>query len=232
MLKFVLFFLMTVFFSACGVDTSSSPAESSGTVLTDSDLVISDPIDSNPVVQDSGTDDSGTDDSGTDDSGTDDSGTDEPGIDEPSVNPNSSSFDTVGAIEDPNACNPNFYNFVKDASYGGELDGENGASSAIVDGQGLVVRSEYLSQDYATTWVTLFYKSFPSPDDLNLQGVTSYKMENVFYISYDLAWADESIPNINNRVYIQSDKGEKPACYRLDLNNIVGSQLDIQKVYR
>ena len=227
MLKFVLFFLMTVFFSACGVDTSSSPAESSGTVLTDSDLVISDPIDSNPVVQDPGTDEPGTSDPGTSDPGTSD-----PGTSEPAVNPSKSYFDTVDAIEDPNACNSSFYNFVRDASYGGEQDGENSASSVIIDGQGLVVRSEYLSQDYATTWVTLFYKPFPTPDNLGLQGVSSYKMENVFYISYDLAWADESIPNINNRVYIQSDKGEKPACYRLDLNNIVGSQLDVQKVYR
>ena len=226
MLKFLLFLLITVFLSACGVDTSSSPAESSGAVLTDSDLVVSDPIDSNPVVEDSGTDEPGI-----DEPGTDEPGTDEPGTDEPSVNPNKSDFDTVDAIEDSNACNSN-YSFVRDASYGGDEDGANGASSSISDGQGLVVRSEYLSQDYATTWVTLFHKSFPNSDNLGLQGVSSYKMENVFYISYDLAWADESIPNIDNRIYIQSDKGDKPACYRLDLNNIDGSQLDIQKVYR
>jgi len=227
MLKFLLFLLITVFISACGVDTSSSPAESSGVVITDSDLIVSDPIDSNPVVEDPGTDNPGTSDPGTGNPGTDDPGTGNPG-----VNPDDSDFDTVNAIEDPNACNPNTYSFARDASYGGDENGANGADSTIIDGQGLVIRSEYLSQDYITTWVTLFHKSFPTTENLNLQGVTSYKMENVFYISYDLAWADKSISDIDNRVYIQSDKGEKPACYRLDLNNIDGSKLNAQKVYR
>ena len=218
MFKFVIAFFITVFLSACGVDTSSSASESGNEVSTDSDLVVSNTIDPNPIMDVS---------DGSD--GTDSSDSSDDPIE--TVNPNISDFDTVGAIEDSNACNSN-YNIVNDASYGGELDGENGANGAIANDQGLVIRSEYLSQDYQSTWVMLYYNRFPTFDDLNQQGSQSYTMDNVFNLSYDLAWVDESIEGIDNIVYVQSEKTEKPSCYRLTLNSITGSEIDVQKVYR
>ena len=220
MMKFALSFLITVFFCACGVDTSSSSRETDLEVLSDSDLVVSNPIDPNPIDLGGSTD--------PDTPNTPDT-PDTPVI---IVNPSLSDFDTVGAIEDANACNVATYRFVSDASYGGQEDGENGASSSIADGQGLVIRSEYLSQDYLSTWVILYHKSFPTPSDLNLQGVANYTMIDVFSLSYDLAWADESIAGVDNIVYVKSDKSEKPSCYRLTLNTIVGDEIDVQKVYR
>lgn len=209
MLKFVLIGMIVIFLSACGVETSSSPLETTSVVvITDPD--VTDPDVTDPDVTDPDTTDPVTD----------------PGT---GIN---SSFDTTNAIEDPNACTTSGYRTASDASYGGSLVGENGSDGFVIADSGLVIRSEHLSQDNPSTWVTLFYKGFPSPDDLNNQGVTSYLMGGVFYLSYDIAWSDESIVGIDNRMYVQSDKDEKPVCYRLDLNNISGSLIDIQKVYR
>jgi len=141
-------------------------------------------------------------------------------------------FDYVDAVEDPNACTTRGYRVASDASYDGSSPSENGASGFIIADQGLVIRSEYLSQENSSTWVTLFYKGFPTIDDLNLQGVTSYKMDGVFYLSFDKAWSDKSIPDVTNRMYLQSKKDEVPDCYRLDLNNTIGSRIGVQKVYR
>ena len=228
MFKFVFAFFITIFFSACGVDTASSvkepivivPDEPEVVIPTDADLVVFDSIDSNPVV------------TITDDNITQDPNSgDEPIDPVPTVNPSTSEFDTVDAIADPNACNVN-YSIVSDASYSGDREWENGSASAIADGKGLVIRSEYLSQNYEDTKVQLFYRKAPSTLDLNIQGVASYKMDSVFYISYDLAWADESIPDIDNIVYVRSEKTLKPSCYRLTLNSIDGNEIDVQKVYR
>ena len=207
MLQFVLIGMIVVFLSACGVETSSSSLESvivvDGTEPDVTEPDVTDPNVTDPDIVDT---DPGT------------------GID--------SIFDTSNAIEDPNACTISGYRTASDASYGGSLLGENGSDGFVIADSGLVIRSEHLSQDNLSTWVTLFYKGFPSSGDLNNQGVTSYKMEGVFYLSYDIAWSDESIVGIDNRMYVQSDKDEKPVCYRLDLNNISGSLIDIQKVYR
>ena len=211
MFKFLLILVTVVFLSACGVDTSSSPYITAANTGDNTDT---------PDDNITSSDDNITDDDGTSTGGGTSSGDTE------------SLFDTVDAIEDPNACTSNGYRVASDASYGGSLTGENGSDGFVIPEHGLVIRSEYLSQEDASTWVTLFYKGFPSFEDLNLQGTTSYKMDNVFYISYDLAWADESISGINNRMYVQSSKAEKLLCYRLDLNNITGSLIGIQKVYR
>jgi hypothetical protein len=219
MFIFGIAFFVTVLLGGCGIDTSSSPSsvEQGGTT---SDVVISNPINVNPIVVDSAISDENSSDANTS------------VVEYPAVNPADSDFDTVNALEDSNACNSGTYRIVSDASYGGELDGENGASSMIADGQGLVIRSEYLSQDYKSTWVTLYHRSFPTPNNLNLQGVANYTMDGVFALSYDLAWADKSISGIDNIVYVQSDKSEKPACYRLTLDTIVGNEIKVQKVYR
>ena len=230
MFKFVFAFFVTIFFSACGVDTASSvkepivavTSEPEVVIPTDANLVVFDSIDSNPVI-------TVTDNNTTDGSGSGDTNSTTPDV--PTVNPSTSEFDTVDAIADVNACNVN-YGIVSDASYSGDKDWENGSASAIVDGKGLVIRSEYLSQNYADTKVQLFYRNAPSTLDLGNQGVTSYTMDGVFYISYDLAWADESISGIDNIVYVKSDKTSKPSCYRLTLNSIDGSKINVQKVYR
>ena len=220
MLKFVYIVFIAFIFVACGVETSSSDKTISSTII--------------PTTPDDGTttpdDGTTTPDDGTT---TPDDGTTTPddGTTIPDVN---SVFDTVGAIYDVNGCNSSSYRIATDSSTSGELDGENGSSAVQIVGQGLVIRSEYLdvNLDRDSQWVTLFYKGFPSSVDLDLQGITSYTMEDVFYLSYDLAWADESISGIDNRMYIQSNKGEKPACYRLDLDDIIGSNITVQKVYR
>jgi hypothetical protein len=143
-------------------------------------------------------------------------------------------FDYKDAIEDPNACYTIGYRISSDASYDGSSLNENGASGFIIADQGLVLRSEHMSQNNASTWVTLFYKGFPGVSHLNNQGVTSYKMEDVFYLSYDVAWSDQSIDGITNVMYLQSKKDEdgKPDCYRLELNSTIGSRIGVQKVYR
>lgn len=149
-------------------------------------------------------------------------------------------FDSEDAEEDPNACNPNSYRFARDASFGGSGEGENGAGLFFVNGQGLWIGSEHLEADATNrdkTWVTLFYKSFPSPSLLNQQGSTSYLMQGVFLLSYDIAWSDASIPGVDNTVYVQSanfdvENGEKPKCYRAVLNSTIGSQIEVTKVYR
>ena len=238
MLKYIFAILIIASFNACGVDTASSSKEKEveeqkDIVATDSDLIVFDPIDANPVVIIPVDINSTPDENGSE-------GGDDIIPEVPPVNQSTSEFDVVGAIADPNACTisgtKSYNDPVPDASYGGELDGENGSASAIATvGEkqvGLVISSEYLSQEYADTWVTLFYRSAPDSVDLGVQGVASYKMDDVFFISYDIAWADESIPDIDNVVYVKSDKTAKPSCYRLTLNSVVGSEIDVQKVYR
>jgi capsule polysaccharide export protein KpsC/LpsZ len=83
------------------------------------------------------------------------------------------------------------------------------------------------------TWTTLFYKPFPDLTSFNLQGLsTPHKMDGVFSLIYDLAWVDESIPNIDNVMYVQSAQYLKPTCYRVTLNSINSAEIDVQKVYR
>ncbi len=206
MLRFVAVLFIVLFLSACGVETSSSPYDSamSGTTIGTTDSTDT-----------------------TDATNTDSNITDATTIE--------STFDTVGAEYDANACNVNTYKFVSDTSYSGTQTGENGASLLSVIGNGLMIGSEHSEPDTNNaykTWVTLFYKSFPDPASLDIQGYASYLMSGVFYLSYDIAWSDESIPNVDNTVYVQSLKDEKPACYRLILNSIIGSDIDVQKVYR
>ncbi len=207
MLQFGLVVFIVLFMSACGVETSSSPYDST----TSGTSVPTDPNDTNP----------------TDPTSPESNTSDPDAID--------STFDTLGAVYDANACNVNSYKFVSDTSYSGTQTGENGASLLSVIGNGLMIGSEHLEPDTnnaSKTWVTLFYKSFPDPASLDIQGYASYLMDGVFYLSYDIAWSDESIPNVDNTVYIQSVKDEKPACYRAVLNSAIGSDIDVQKVYR
>lgn len=145
-------------------------------------------------------------------------------------------FDTTGdVVFDANACNGNFYRTASDAAYNGANISENGSSFFNVENEGLQIRSEHLEASPANagkTWVTLFYKTFPSKNDLELQGSSSYFLEDFFFLAYDNAWADESIPGVDNTVYVQSAKTEKPTCYRLVLNSVSDQEASIQKVYR
>ncbi|PHS58792.1 MAG: hypothetical protein COB17_02270 [Sulfurimonas sp.] len=145
-------------------------------------------------------------------------------------------FDTTGDIQyDSNACNGNFYKTAADASYNGGLISENGSSFFNVENNGLQIRSEYLEASPSNafkTFVTLFYKSFPTANDLGLQGSTSYVLEGFFSLLYDNAWVDNSISGIDNTVYIQSAQTTKPSCYRLILNSVTNQESNLQKVYR
>ena len=240
-MKYLLTTFIIIIFTSCGVDTASSTKEvevvlpdiepeiePEVVIPSDWELVVVNPIDSNPIIS-TPVDLNNTDDQNSTD---DPNSPDDPSPDYPYVNPNTSMFDTENALEDPNACDSDLYGTVKDASYGGQRDGENGSAGAIAENDSLVIRSEYLSQTYDDTWVKLYYRNSPSSNDIGNQGVSSYTMENVFNISYDLAWADSSISGIDNIVYVQSDKTLKPSCYRLTLNSIYGSEIDVQKVYR
>jgi len=151
-----------------------------------------------------------------------------------------SMFDTTNAVYDSSACNANIYRVASDASYGGSKSGENGsglfqATDSSGNTQGLWIGSEHLEAEpdkRKKTWVILYYKSFPDPSSLNTQGETSYTMDGVFQLSYDIAWSDKSINGIDNKVYVQSANGEKPSCYRIYLDKEIGSQLEVTKVYR
>jgi len=230
MMKLLVSIFVILFFCSCGVDTSSNQvgaAPSSGGSQTNTDTTL-DLIDPNPIHSGSNTGENNT---TNDTNGTGGTG----GTGGTTVDPTTSTFDTVGAVYDAKACNASSYLTARDASYNGINTGENGANFFSVAGQGLEIRSEHLegeSANAAKTWVTLFYKSFSDKKSLGLQGDTAYLMEGVFYLIYDIAWSDESIGGIDNVMYVRSDIGTKPACYRLGLNSIVGTQIDVQKVYR
>jgi hypothetical protein len=226
MMKLLVSIFVIVFLCSCGVDTSSNSVSSSTTTNGGIDIGL-DLIDPNPIHSDSNT----TDTDPTDNNGTNGGGTNGGGS---TVTPESD-FDTVGAIYDASACNASTYQIARDASYNGVNVGENGSKFFSVRDQGLEIRSEHLEGDSVNggkTWVTLFYKSFPDIRSLNLQGSTSYLMDGVFFLTYDIAWSDKSIPGIDNTMYVQSAITTKPSCYRLILNNVVGTQISMKKVYR
>ena len=206
--------LFIFLFVGCGVDTSSSVSDPTSTTTATTGTTTTQPVDQQQMVDTNVS---------TDVNNTD-------------VNPAENSlFDTNGAEYDLNACQANLYRVAADASYSGTKQGENGATLFYIDGQGLWIGSEHLEAEPEKrdkTWVTLFYKSFPDPASLGLQGETSYTMDGVFQISYDIAWSDESISGIDNKVYVQSANGDKPSCYRMYLNKEIGSQIEVTKVYR
>ena len=213
---FLLVFFVSLFFVACGVDTSSS---------------VSDPKANKPVSQTT---------PGGVTQPVDGQQTSDTNVSTDVNNTNvdhakNSLFDTNGAEYDPYACNGNLYRVASDASYSGTKSGENGATLFPVNGQGLWIGSEHLEaepENKDKTWVMLFYKAFPDPASLGVQGSTSYTMNGVFQISYDIAWSDTSISGVDNKVYVQSANGKKPSCYRMYLNQVDGSKLEVTKVYR
>jgi len=197
---------ISIFTISCGVNTSSSFSSDS----------------SNPMHQ---PDINSTDGNNTPDSNS----TDITACSDDSI------FECSNAIYDADACSALNYKIASDASYNGMDPAENGSDFFNIENEGLSIRSEHLegsSADSAKTWVTLYYKSFPSPKDLGIQGYTSYLKPGYFQLSYDIAWSDTSIPNIDRTMYVRTNQGLKPACYRLNLNNIDGKLIDVQKVYR
>ncbi len=218
MLKFCLIIITLLLLNSCGVNTSSSSSRNSKS-----------------LNQTGSTNGSNTNNSGSDNNDTNSSGstTSTSSLDD-------ALFDTVDAEFDANACDGSTYKFASDASFGGSEEGANGSSLFFVADQGLWIGSEHLEADAQSrnkTWVILYYKSFPDSTLLNTQGSTSYIKEGIFVLSYDIAWTDASIPNVDNTVYVlsanyDSDKGEKPSCYRAKLSSVSGSSLSVSKVYR
>jgi len=166
----------------------------------------------------------------------DDGNTTSPGDGDPLPDPADSIFDTTGdVVYDANACDGNSYRIASDASYNGDSLSENGSNFFIVDGEGLNIRSEHVESspsNASKTFVYLFYKTFPTKGDLGVQGTSSYLHEGFFFLTYDNAWTDGSIPGVDNTVYVQSTQTEKPTCNRLILNSIGEQVADLQKVYR
>ena len=209
--------------SACGVNTSSSDKRSvTNSALSDPSNVIN----SNPV---SSTGSTGSTDSNSSGGSTGSGGSTDLNCSDTAV------LECTNAVFDANACTASTYKIAQDAAYDGTSVGENGSKFFNVVGQGLAIKSEYLvgsSADAAKTWVTLFYKAFPSPQNLGLQGYTSYSMKGFFDLSYDIAWSDASIANIDRTMYVKTNQGNLPVCHRLILNNIDGTLINVQKVYR
>ncbi len=148
---------------------------------------------------------------------------------------NSTIYDPVDAIYDPNACLSSKYSTVNDASYSGVNPGENGSDYFEVPLSGLSIRSDYLvssPSENAKTWVTLYYHTFPDINFLGEQGRTTYTKENEFSLNFDRAWSDQNIPNVDNILYVRTNSHPKQFCYRTTLDNIEGENITVIKVYR
>ena len=217
MMKLFTLILVVTFVTSCGVFTSSSSSS-----LANSNSTV--PTDPNSTVP---TDPNSTDPNST--IPTDPNSTISKVCSEDSV------FECNGAVYDKNSCSALSYKTASDASYNGKDPAENGSDFFNVANEGLSIRSEHLegsSADSAKTWVTLYYKSFPTPKDLGLQGYTGYLKSGFFYLLYDIAWSDTSIANVDRIMYVKTNQGKKPACYRLNLNSVDGASIDVQKVYK
>ena len=233
----VVFFSIIIFLSSCGVSTSSSSSDTSSTDVNidkNSDPIQElDLINSNPIGDAGNGNPDPTDPDPTDPDPTDPDPTDpDPG---PDTTKEDSRFDTNAAIYDENACDPTFYKIARDASYLGVNTGENGAEFYGVEENSLGIASAHVegsSANLAKTWVQLYYKAFPSIENLGLQGYSSYYMEGVFHLTYDIAWSDSSIIGIDNVIYVESQKTVNPSCYRVTIDNIIGTLIGVQKVYR
>ena len=148
---------------------------------------------------------------------------------------NSTIFDPTDALYDGNACNANYYHVASDASYIGELVQENGANFTSISEDGLWLRSDHLEADTSKkekAWVYLYYKPFPDRTKLGFLGESSVALSGVFEVVYDLAWTDQNLSGLDNTLYVQSNKTQKPSCYRFTLDQINGSDINITKVYR
>ena len=208
MYRGLLSIFLLVFITACGVDTSSSNTQE---------------VYSTTTTTESNSSDTNTSDSDL----TDETNTTQQLPD--------AIYDSVNATYDPNACNVNSYRIASDASYAGSESGENGASLFSVLNEGLWIGSEHLEADptlSSKTWVTLYYHPFVDATLLGNQGDTTVKLEGVFQLIYDVAWSDESIEGLDNTVYVKSAKTEPPTCYKMKLNTVLGSEVQIEKVYR
>ena len=223
MFKLFIFIFITIFVSACGVDTASSQTEVPVVVIEDptvEDEISSgyDLIDLNPISSVIDTPDDGNKTDPDDDNSTD------------TVDNNSSDvvseFDMSGAIEDKFACilgeNNDGYtnNAISDSSY--DYAGESDEEDGVTINSGISY-----NDDPALSTVTLFY--------YDLKPVRAMDMVSVFEDGYtmyiDQAWAlnDETV------VYVRTPKNEDGlyGCYRYDTSGIdTGIVLARTKVYR
>ena len=228
MLKFVYICLVAVFFSACGVDTSSSPVVTdivvSDPIESDLDPIDSNPIGSNPIdsnLIDSNPIDSNPDDNTTDpdDNTTDpDDNTTEP---EPEPDPDiDTDFETAGAIEDEQAClSSNGYIISTDNSMNPE--GYLNVVNAIK------ITSNYPFNASPVESTVMLFHPVLTQSKLN---VFTNIATSTYQVSFDNSWV-----NNNNRVvYVRTplDENEKYRCYKYDLNSTNSSSIDEIKVYR
>jgi len=216
----IVFLLLGVFFVSCGVDTSSS-SNNTLSAIDSANVINPNPVSSNST-------------NATKDSNSTNVIKDSNSSNVSNCNENTI-YDCNNAILDQNSCSAGTYKIAQDASYNGTNPAENGSDFFNINGEGLAIRSEHLegsAANSAKTWVTLFYKSFPSSSNLGSQGYTSYLLAGFFQITYDIAWSDTSIPNVDRTMYVKTNQGVKPACYRLILNNVDGTLINAQKVYR
>jgi hypothetical protein len=215
---------IAVFFSACGVDTSSSPSDTAvneevvDTGDTNS-LVSLDLIDSNLVIENEiPSENNSTDTNNTDNTNTDDNKTD--------VQLANSTFDTVGAIEDRFACilgdsNDGYTDkIIKDDSFD---------PTATIDqeyGIGINSRFDY-NDDPTKSQAAVYYTSLKTAKTNKYVSI----YETDYRLDIDTGWAN----NDEKVIYVRTPKNKNDlyGCYRYDLSNItVAGAVRGIKVYR
>jgi hypothetical protein len=228
MFKSLAFILIIVFFSSCGVDTSSGDKSAASSYDDDNSSSFDGvgggyTIDPKPIIVDdvNSTDDANSSDGGDSSDGGGSSGGGDTSGDIDSI------FDTEGAIEDEFACmvgDPNdgyTDNSLADTSF--DNQGEEDAEYGI----GINSRFAY-NDDITKTEVRVYYHSLKPTRTMDIVSV----YESNYRVDVDTAWAD----NDERVIYVRTPKDENDlyGCYRYDLSfvdtditSLVGT-----KVYR
>lgn len=222
MFKLIFYFVVIVFLSACGVDTSSSTTQIEDNepiiVVEEKQIEDLDLIISNPIYVD-------TIDDGNISESNESNVTDEEVV-EGIPNDGTSIFDTVGALEDPYGCmigNP-VNGFTDKVLKDDSVDAQTTTDSEY----GIGANSRFPIKDILEeTQITVYYQALKPAR--NMKMVSIY--ESLYRIDIDTAWANNDV----NTIYVRTPKDENDlySCYKYDLNNIelAGTTIGV-KVYR
>jgi hypothetical protein len=223
MLKFVLAFFLVFLLSGCGVQTSSSPSESSiqneTTPTTNNDGVSLDLIDPNPIVLDENSTDSNESNVTPTEPDT--------GEEVSKVQIEDSLFDSVDAVKDDLACMAsNGYGAIHDNSY------YSGVYTDVVNGLEFSSLVPYgTNGEFSEGYEATLYR--PSLAVAASESYVFVLEAGKYSITFDEAW----IFNTNNTVYVKiakdySKPDSKPSCFRLKLNSKNLDEISPVKVYR
>jgi hypothetical protein len=226
----LIFSLMIIFLSSCGVNTSSSPTEQSNSdTSTDSntdnsnqvglDLEVGlDLIDPNPVYSDTNDTNDGITDNTTDNNTTDDETV--------VADQNNSSFDVSNAVLDQYACmigDPNL-GYTNNQIF--DTSSDSKSEEDIEDG--VLINSSFMIDrtDPESSKAILFYSDLKVQRDM----VYQYVFATRYYIAVDTAWAR----NDKKVVYVMTPKNTDGyfGCYRYDFSLLSEGTYTSTKVYR